>query len=60
MRKTTEKITILGVSFALFLGGVAALAMARGTARTAVLAVVFAGLLTIAGVQTARRLKKKK
>ena len=59
MRKTTEKITILGVSFALFLGGVAALSMARGTARTAVLAVVFAGLLTIAGVQTARRLKKK-
>ena len=58
MRKTTEKITILGVSFALFLGGVAALSMARGTARTAVLAVVFAGLLTIAGVQTARRLKK--
>ena len=57
MRKTTEKITILGVSFALFLGGVAALSMARGTA---VLAVVFAGLLTIAGVQTARRLKKKK
>lgn len=60
MRKTTEKITILGVSFALFLGGVAALSMAHGTARTAVLAVVFAGLLTIAGVQTARRLKKKK
>ena len=60
MRKTTEKITILGVSFALFLGGVAALSMARGTACTADLAVVFAGLLTIAGVQTARRLKKKK
>ena len=61
MKKTTGKIAVMGVSFALFLGGVAALQlMERGTARTVVLAVVFAGLLTIAGVQTARRLKKKK
>lgn len=50
----------MGVSFALFLGGVAALQMERGTARTVILALVFAGLLTIAGVQTARRLKNRK
>ena len=60
MRKTTEKITILGASFALFLCGAGALQLERGTAQTVILAVVFAGLLTIAGVQTARRLKKKK
>lgn len=51
---------VMGVSFALFLGGVAALQMERGTARTVIFALVFAGLLTIAGVQTAFRLKKKK
>ena len=61
MRKTTGKIAVLGVSFALFLGGVAALQlMARGAGRTVILALVFAGLLVIAGLQTARRLKKKK
>ena len=50
----------MGVSFALFLGGAAALQLERGTARTVILTVVFAGLLTIAGLQTARHLKKKK
>ena len=50
----------MGGSFALFLGGVAALSMDRGTARTVIIAVVFVGLLTIAGVQTARRMKRKK
>ena len=50
----------MGVSFALFLGGAAALQMERGTTRTVILALVFAGLLTIAGLQTARHLKKKK
>lgn len=60
MKKSTGKIMVMGVSFALFLGGVAALQMERGTARTVILALVFAGLLTIAGVQTAFRLKKKK
>ncbi len=60
MKKTTGKIVVMGVSFALFLGGVAALQLERGTVRTVILTVVFAGLLTIAGLQTARHLKKKK
>ena len=60
MKKSTGTIVVMGVSFALFLGGVAALQMERGTARTVILALVFAGLLTIAGVQTACRLKNRK
>ena len=61
MKKTTGKLVVMGVSFALFLGGAAALQMERrGTTRTVILALVFAGLLTIAGLQTARHLKKKK
>lgn len=60
MKKTTGKIVVMGVSFALFLGGAAALQLERGTARTVILTVVFAGLLMIAGLQTARHLKKKK
>lgn len=59
-RDTAKKLWVLGVSFALFLGGVAALQLDRGTTRTAILTVVFAGLLIIAGAQTARHLKKKK
>ena len=50
----------MGVIFAFFLGWAAALQMERGTTRTVILALVFAGLLTIAGLQTARHLKKKK
>ena len=60
MKTATGKIVVMGGSFALFLGGVAALSMDRGTARTVIIAVVFVGLLTIAGVQTARRMKRKK
>lgn len=60
MKKTTGKLVVMGVSFALFLGGAAALQMERGTTRTGILALVFAGLLTIAGVQTLRHLKGKK
>ena len=56
MKKTTGKIAVMGASFALFLW---ALQLERGTARTVILAVVFAGLLTIAGVQTFRRMKNK-
>lgn len=59
MTKTKEKIGVLGVSFALFLGGVAAIWMERGALRTAILAVVFAGLLAIALRQTLAKLKKK-
>ena len=49
----------MGASFALFLCGVGALQLERGTVRTVVLALVFAGLLTIAGVQPFRRMKNK-
>ena len=56
MKKTTGKIAVMGASFALFLCGAGALQLERGTARTVILAVVFAGLLTIAGVQTFRRM----
>ena len=59
-RDTTKKLWVLGVSFALFLGGAGALQLERGTVRIVILTVVFAGLLTIAGLQTARHLKKKK
>ncbi|WP_462353003.1 hypothetical protein [Alistipes timonensis] len=58
-RDTTKKLWILGVSFALFLGGAGALQLEPGTVRTVILALVFAGLLTIAGVQTLRHLKKE-
>lgn len=57
---TNEKLWVLGVSFALFLGGVAALSMERGPARTGILAVVFTGLLAIALRQTLKRMKKKR
>ena len=55
MKKTTGKIAVMGASFALFLCGAGALQLERGTART----VILAGLLTIAGVQTFRRMKNK-
>ena len=51
MEKTTGKIAVMGASFALFLCGAGA--------QTVILAVVFAGVLTIAGVQTFRRMKNK-
>lgn len=59
MTKTKEKIVVLGVSFALFLGGVAAIWMERGVLRTSILAVVFAGLAAIALRQTLNKRKKK-
>ena len=59
MNKTPVKIAVMGASCALFLWGAGARQLARGTARTVILAVVFAGLLTIAGVQTFRRMKNK-
>lgn len=58
-RDVTKKLWVQGVSFVLFLGGVGALQLERGTVRTVILALVFAGLLTIAGAQTVRHLKKK-
>ena len=59
MKKTTGKIAVMGASFALFLCGAWALQLERGTARTRILEVVFAGLMTQAGVQTLRRMKNK-
>ncbi|WP_290540190.1 hypothetical protein [Alistipes sp.] len=60
MKTTNGKIAVMGASFALFLCGVGALQLERGTVRSTILGVVFAGLLAIAGVQTSRRLKKRK
>ena len=59
MKKTTGKIVVMGASFALFLCGVGALQLERGTVRTVILALVLAGLVSIAGVQTFRRRKNK-
>lgn len=59
MTKTKEKIVVLGVSFALFLGGVWAIWMERGALRTAILAAAFAGLLAIALRQSLNKRKKK-
>lgn len=59
MTKTKEKIVVLVVSFALFLGGVSAIWMERGALRTAILTAVFAGLLAIALRQTLAKRKKK-
>lgn len=57
-RETADKLIVLATSFALFLGGVAALSMERGHARTLVLACCAAGLLAIAARQTIRKRKK--
>lgn len=51
---------VLAVSFALFVGGVSALSMDRGSGRTAILTVAILGLLSIAVRQTIRNSKKKK
>ena len=59
MKKTTGKIVVMGASFALFLCGVGALPLERGPARPVILARGFAGLVTIAGVPTFRRMKNK-
>ena len=59
MKKTTGKIAVMGASGAVEVLYGKELQLERGTARTVILAVVFAGLLTIAGVQTFRRMKNK-
>ena len=59
MRKTTEKIAVMAVSFGLFLGGVAALSMERGGGRTLMLTGIVSALVVIAIVQTLRRMKHK-
>ena len=55
-----EKIVVLAVSFALFVGGVLALSMDRGEGRTVVLALVVLSLLAVAVRQTVLENGKKK
>ena len=55
-----EKIVVLAVSFALFVGGVLALSMDRGAGRTVVLACVVLALLAVAVRHTVLKNGKKK
>ena len=55
-----EKIVVLAVSFALFVGGVLALSMDRGAGRTVVLTCVVLALLAVAVRQTILKNRKKK
>ena len=59
MKKTTGKIVVMGASFALFLCGVGAIHQEPGKAPNEIHSNVFAGFVTIAGVQTFRRMKNK-
>lgn len=54
-----EKIVVLAVSFALFVGGVLALSMDRGEGRTIILAFVVLALLAVAVRQTILKNGKK-
>lgn len=54
-----EKIVVLAVSFALFVGGVLALSMDRGEGRTIILAFVVLALLAVAVRQTILKNRKK-
>ncbi|WP_295958802.1 hypothetical protein [uncultured Alistipes sp.] len=58
-RSAKEKITVLSVSFVLFIVGVLALSMERGGGRTIVLALVILALAAVAARQTIQKLKKK-
>ncbi|WP_295913485.1 hypothetical protein [uncultured Alistipes sp.] len=58
-RSVKEKITVLSVSFVLFIVGVLALSMERGGGRTIVLALVILALAAVAARQTIQKLKKK-
>lgn len=58
-RSAKEKITVLSVSFVLFIVGVMALSMERGDGRTIVLALVILALAAVAARQTIQKLKKK-
>ncbi len=57
-RRTTEKLTVLSVTAALFAVGVYALSLDRGNMRTTLLACCFAGLLAIAVRQTLQKTKR--
>lgn len=54
-----EKIVVLAVSFALFVGGVLALSMDRGEGRTIILTCVVLALLAVAVRQTILKNRKK-
>lgn len=58
-RSAKEKITVLSVSFVLFIVGVLALSMERGGGRTIVLTLVILALAAVAARQTIQKLKKK-
>ena len=58
-RSVKEKITVLSVSFVLFIVGVLALSMERGGGRTIVLVLVILALAAVAARQTIQKLKKK-
>lgn len=58
-RSAKEKITVLSVSFVLFIVGVMALSMECGGGRTIVLALVILALVAVAARQTIQKLKKK-
>ena len=58
-RSVKEKITVLSVSFVLFIVGLLALSMERGGGRTIVLALVILALAAVAARQTIQKLKKK-
>lgn len=58
-RSVKEKVTVLSVSFVLFIVGVLALSMERGGGRTIVLALVILALAAVAARQTIQKLKKK-
>lgn len=59
-RSAEEKITVLSVSFVLFIVGVLALSMERGGGRTIILTLVILALAAVAARQTIQKLKKKK
>lgn len=57
--KARGKLLVLGVSFALFVVGVAALYAMEGVAGKRTLAGVFAALVLVAGWQTVRLVKRR-
>lgn len=58
-RKEREKLLVLATSFALFVGGVAALSMEHGTGRTLLLGGVLAALAAIAARQTIKNRNRR-
>ena len=57
--KAREKLSVLGVSFALFVVGVVALYAMEGVARERTLVGVFAALILVAGWRTVRLVQRR-